>query len=128
MKVYLAGAMAGCSDEECKDWREKVISILGPNVTCLNPMVRDYRHREFLPDDIKFIVEGDKGDINKSDYVLVNYTKPSVGTSMEILYSWERNKPVIIINSQSEFISPWLIYHSSYIVDSIEDACELINQ
>src|SRR5258707_4663776 len=38
------------------------------------------------------IVENDKADIDKSDVLLVNYVKPSVGTSMEILWAWLAHK------------------------------------
>jgi hypothetical protein len=57
MLVYLAGAINGCTDDECKDWRELVKSIIGVEKT-LDPMRRDYRGVEL--DCINEIVEGDK--------------------------------------------------------------------
>lgn len=123
MKVYLAGAINGCTDSECKDWREYIKSKIGKE-KCLDPMKRDYRGTEL--NCIDEIVEKDKEDIDNSTHVLVNYTKPSVGTSMEILYAWERNKPVYIITSPEIKLSPWLIYHSKKIFYSIEKALEEI--
>lgn len=119
MIVYLAGPINGCTDEECKDWREYVKAQLGEEQT-LDPMRRDYRGRE--EEFTEEIVEGDKLDIDQSSHLLVNYVKPSVGTSMEIFYAWERKKPVVVVAAPETTKSPWLIYHSDIIVSSFEDA------
>src|SRR4030042_2434090 len=78
--IYLCGPINGCTDEECKDWREFAkLKLLYP---VLDPMRRDYRGIEV--DCSSEIVEGDKFDLDSSSHLLVNYEKPSVGTSMEI--------------------------------------------
>jgi len=118
MLIYLAGAINGCTDSECKDWREYVKSQIGEEYT-LDPMRRDYRGREL--DCVDEIVEGDKVDINNSTHVLVSYDKPSVGTSMEILYAWERKIPVLVVASLETKLSPWLIYHSTKIFNSFQE-------
>lgn len=114
--VYLCGAINGCSDEECKDWR----SLIKSKFNCLDPMVRDYRGKE--ESNYKEIVELDKKDIDDSSILLVNYIKPSVGTSMEILYAFERNKLIFIVVPKGIPISPWLRYHSHNIFESFEGA------
>jgi hypothetical protein len=91
-KIYLCGPINGCTDEECKDWREAV-KAKWPDA--IDPMRRDYRGKE--DESVKQIVELDKIDIMNCDVVLVNYDKPSVGTSMEILYAFERGKFVVIV-------------------------------
>lgn len=121
MVIYLAGAINGCTDSECKDWREFVKSDVGKECT-LDPMRRDYRGREL--NCVNEIVEGDKTDIDNSTHILVYYDKPSVGTSMEILYAWEQRKPVLVVTSSETKLSPWLVYHSTKIFYSFE---ELIN-
>jgi hypothetical protein len=121
--IYLAGAINGCTDEECKDWREYVKSQVGEENT-LDPMRRDYRGREL--DCADEIVEGDKVDIDLSTHLLVHFDKPSVGTSMEVLYAWERKKPVIVVTSPDVKLSPWLIYHSDRTFFSFKDALEYI--
>lgn len=123
MRLYLAGAIMGCTDEECKDWREYVKSLVGEENT-LDPMRRDYRGREL--DCIDEIVEGDKVDIDISTHLLVQFDKPSVGTSMEILYAWERKKPVVVVTSQGIKLSPWLIYHSNKVYYSFKEAIDYI--
>lgn len=122
--VYLSGAMLGCTDEECRDWRE----YAKQHLRCLtrDPMVRDYRGREM--DGMVDMVDNDKADIDDCDALLVNYIKPSVGTSMEILYGWERGKKVILIAPRDTVISPWLIYHSHHVFHAVDDAITYINE
>lgn len=121
MKVYLCGPINGCTDEECKDWREAAKKRLPDTV---DPMARDYRGRE--DECTKEIVEGDKSDIDACDVLLVNHPKPSVGTAMEILYAWERGKRVIVVVPNSVTRSPWLRYHSHAIVDTFSEAFSLL--
>lgn len=116
--IYLCGPINGCTDEECKDWREFVKSRWeGPT---LDPMRRDYRGRE--DESVREIVELDKIDVANSDVILVNYDRPSVGTSMEILYAWERGKMVVVVAAPDQRISPWLRYHSHKIASSFGEA------
>ncbi len=74
------------------------------------------------------MVENDKADIDASDVVLVSFVKPSLGTSMEVLYAWERGKKVILVAPQRMVISPWLVYHSHHVFYTVEDAVAHINQ
>lgn len=119
MKIaYLCGPINGCTDEECNNWRD-LFASLWPGAT-LNPMRRDYRGKE--QEAFRDIVELDKIDVMNSDVIVVSYDKPSVGTSMEVLYAWERGKPVIVVARPDTNISPWLRYHSHRIVHSYADA------
>jgi nucleoside 2-deoxyribosyltransferase len=120
--VYLCGPINGCTDAECNDWR----SFAKEHLKCgtLDPMARDYRGREREPGIDAKIVENDKADIDESDILLVNYVKPSVGTSMEILWAWLAHKPIILVAAEGENLSPWLTYHVSKIVHSMRAACE----
>lgn len=43
MKVYLCGPINGCTDDQCKNWREAAKQVLSDTV---DPMRRDYRGRE----------------------------------------------------------------------------------
>jgi nucleoside 2-deoxyribosyltransferase len=121
--VYLCGPINGCADAECKDWRTYAAANLART---LDPMVRDYRGREMESGIATEIVENDKCDIDSSDVLLVNWTGPSVGTSMEILYAWERQKTVIVVMEANSRPSPWLVYHSTTIVHSMSDAIAIL--
>lgn len=116
--LYLAGAINGCTDEECKDWREYV-KTLWPG-ECLDPMVRDYRGRE--DECFAEIIQGDEDDIGASDVVLVSADKPSWGTAMEIrLAKAELGKPVVLVCPEGMKLSPWLRGHCDVICHSYED-------
>lgn len=123
MKVYLAGPINGCSDEEANAWRTRAKSLL-PDV--LDPMDRDYRGQE--KGNVDAIVEGDKADIDACDMVIAYCPKPSVGTSMEVLYCYgdiEQRKPCIVVVPNGSSISPWLRYHATTVVSTIEEAAAL---
>ena len=123
-KIYLCGPINGCTDAECNDWRSAV-KRAWPGET-IDPMRRDYRGIE--GDQTKSIVELDKIDVMSSDVVLVNFVRPSVGTSMEILYAFERGKLVVIMADEKVVLSPWLIYHSHYVTSSVQGALKFISE
>ena len=125
--TYLCGPINGCTDEEASDWRELAKRLLRGKT--IDPMRRDYRGLEGEPNMAKEIVELDKIDVTNSDVVLVSYTKPSVGTSMEVLYAWERGKLVVIVSKYNDWLnlSPWLMYHSHRQFFTYRDACDFIN-
>ncbi len=123
MKVYLCGPINGCTDSECKDWRAAAMAYF-PNA--IDPMVRDYRGRE--DECVKEIVELDKLDVLNADAILVNYDRPSVGTSMEILYAWMHHKPIIVVVANDTRTSPWLRYHSTTIVHSFSAAFDILKK
>ena len=123
MKVYLCGPINACTDEECRDWRQAAKRSL-PNLRHIDPMARDYRGQE----DVKYreIVEEDKRDIDECDCLLVNYDKPSVGTSMEILYAWQQQKPIIVVAIPGTRISPWLRYHATQFLPTFQAAFRML--
>jgi hypothetical protein len=122
-KPYLCGPIKDCNDAECKDWREDAKRKFPE---AIDPLRRDYRGvtNEALP--IKTIVEDDKLDIMMSDCLLVSFSKPSVGTSMEIIFAWEQHKPVIVVAPENELLSPWLLYHAAHVVHTFETAYKII--
>ena len=121
MKIYLCGGINGLTDEECYGWREKAKELL--NHPTIDPTRRDYRGKE--DESVDAIIDGDKKDIDDADILLVNATRPSWGTAMEIMYAFERNKPVYSIVGDK--ISPWLRYHSTLLSDSLESSVFAIN-
>lgn len=120
--VYLCGPINGCTDSEASDWRNLVAErYSGPTI---DPMVRDYRGRE--AEAYREIVELDKIDVANADIILVNYDKPSVGTSMEVLFAWQLGKRIVVVCRPDAVISPWLRYHSTHLLNSFDDAIDLI--
>lgn len=117
--IYLCGAINGCADEECRNWRELVKSLWEGET--LDPMRRDYRGRE--AESVAEIISGDEEDIAASDGILVSADRPSWGTAMEIRLAFkELGKPVVVVCPEGMAISPWLRGHSNRIVHSYADA------
>lgn len=126
MKVYLCGPINGRTDDDAKGWREYAKTLL-PN-TC-DPMDRDYRGRELEPGIAAEIVENDKADILGCDAMLVYYDKPSVGTSMEILFAHQANydeqygtgMKIVLVDKSDKPLSPWLVYHCDLVVKTLDE-------
>lgn len=122
MKIYLGGPINGCTDAECKDWREAARTVLKVfNHTTIDPMARDYRGRE--DSCFQEIVDLDKEDIQAADVLLMNCPTPSVGTSMEVLYGHSIGKRVLIVATGR--VSPWLLAHGE-IFPTLNDALRAI--
>jgi nucleoside 2-deoxyribosyltransferase len=129
--LYLAGPINACTDHVANGWRNQVIDwhrSFGRHriIELRNPMDRDYRGIE--GSCAAEIVELDKRDIRESDVMLVRWLKPSVGTSMEILYAYERDIPVILWLESRSDVSPWLIYHASCMVLGFDQAMEQVER
>jgi Nucleoside 2-deoxyribosyltransferase len=124
-KIYLCGPINGCTDAQANDWREHVKS-LAPHFDYLNPMRRDYRGKE--AESVTEIVTLDKIDIANSDALLVNYDKPSVGTSMEVYIAFSTGKLVVVVARPDAVLSPWLRYHSHKITHSFDDAIASVSE
>lgn len=120
--TYLCGGINGLSDSDCRDWREFAKAQL--TTPTLDPMRRDYRGHE--AERFREIVALDLEDIDVTDFVLVNATRPSWGTAMEVFYAHQSEKYVVAWVGQGA-VSPWLRYHCAEIHESLENACAAIN-
>ncbi len=130
--IYLAGPIAGCSDAECRTWREEVAQKWPGAV--LNPLRRDYRW-EVANGQIDsvlaaMIVENDKEDIRAAHGVLVYWDRPSVGTSMEIIYAHSLRKPIVVIMAEHHIdtCSPWIWHHASELVTTIDQGLTIMRE
>lgn len=123
MATYLCGGINGLSDADCRDWRETAKANL--RTETLDPMRRDYRGKE--DDSVNEIVAGDLEDIGQSKYVLVNATRPSWGTAMEIVYAYQAKKCIVTVTGDGP-VSPWLKYHSTFLCLSLAQAINTINE
>lgn len=123
LAVYLCGPINGCTDSECKHWRTRAKQIF-PNA--IDQMRREYRGWE--DDCISEIVGLDKADIVACDAVLANCPKPSVGTSMEIFFAWTLGKRVVSVVPDRNTASPWLLYHSDAVVETLAEAFQTLKR
>lgn len=129
MRVYLGGAINGCTDDEASGWRESVKEVLSANGhEWRDPMDRDYRGREMEPGIAEAIVLGDKLDITECDVALMNCVKPSWGTAMEIMFANMAGVPVPVVAVLPEGVipSPWLVYHADVRFGSIVEVAKTL--
>lgn len=119
-RIYLCGAINGCTDSQAKDWREKVKTELAGQFNFLDPMRRDYRGKE--DESVREIVEGDYDDIRNSDIILVAADKPSWGTAMEMHHAFTNEQKYVVAVCGADRISPWLRYHSHRLDKTLDGA------
>lgn len=121
-RVYLAGPIFQQSDASCNDWRAKFKAC--EMFFWMDPMARDYRGKE--DSAYREIVEGDKADVDACHAVVAKVNPPSAGTSMEILWAWLNETPVIAITDGR--VSPWVRYHATDICASEEAALQKLKE
>ena len=134
LKIYLSGPIALCDDYECKNWRNYLKEKYAGQFKFLDPMRRDYRHLDTMEnistfEEQKKIVSLDKVDIERCDSIIVwtGAPFPSVGTSMEVIYAYERGKLVVTVNPyENTVLSPWLYFHSHKVVNTLDDGMAAI--
>jgi nucleoside 2-deoxyribosyltransferase len=124
--VYLSGPIMDEHEGVARKWRDIAESLLSSDFRLLDPMRRNFRDKEV--DSANEIVEFDLQDIRDADIVLVNYCKPSIGTSMEVFYaSHDLGKFVIAFSSLSfKGCSPWMVRYCTKILPSLEEACKYL--
>ena len=125
--IYLSGPIMDEHAGHAREWRETAKKLLAPEFKTLDPMRRKFIDRQV--DSANEIVEFDLQDVRDADIILVNYNKPSIGTSMEVFYAAHDLGKFVVAFSPFEFkdCSPWMARYCTKIHGSLEDACEYIN-
>lgn len=126
-RIYLSGPIM---DEHCgvaRAWREEAKKSLGAHFFLLDPMRRMFVDRQV--DSANEIVEFDLQDVRDADILLVNYNKPSIGTSMEVFYAAHDLGKFVVAFSPFEFkdCSPWMARYCTKILSSLEEAIHYID-
>lgn len=125
--VFLSGPMRGIDRKEGIAWRQKAEILLRNNFQVLQAYRGREKEETFT--DPRGAVIRDKNDIIKSEIVLVNDTYDNlsmIGTSMEVLYAHSLDK-VVIVFGKAHSKDYWLNYHSHIRTDTLEEACQIIN-
>jgi nucleoside 2-deoxyribosyltransferase len=125
--IYLSGPIMDEYAGHAREWRQTAKKTLDKQFKTLDPMRRQFVDRKV--DSANEIVEFDLQDVRDADIILVNYNKPSIGTSMEIFYASHDLGKFVVAFSPFEFkdCSPWMVRYCTKILGSLEDACEYIN-
>ena len=125
-KIYLSGPIMDEHEGYAREWREAAKQLLGDHFILLDPMRRNFKDREV--DSANEIVEFDLQDVRDGDIILVNYNKPSIGTSMEVFYAAHNLEKFVIGFSPFSYkdCSPWMVKYCTKILGSLEEACEYL--
>ena len=127
-QIYLCGPIMDESDGAAIEWRKKATEELGDLFMILDPMRRNFKDREV--DSANEIVDFDLQDVREADIMLVNYSKPSIGTSMEVFYaSHELGKFVVAFSPFTfENCNPWMVRFCTKILPSLDDSIRYIRE
>lgn len=111
-----------------REWRNEAKRILGGEFELLDPMRRKFVDRQV--DSANEIVEFDLQDVRDADLILVNYNKPSIGTSMEVFYASHNLGKFVVAFSPFEFrdCSPWMARYCTKILPDLETAASYIRE
>jgi len=125
--IYLCGPIMDESSGFGREWRKIAAKKLGKSFVLLNPMRRNFKDREV--DSANEIVEFDLQDIRDADIILANYSKPSIGTAMEVFYAANDLQKFVVAFSPFDFknCSPWMVRYCTKILPSLAGALEYIN-
>jgi nucleoside 2-deoxyribosyltransferase len=127
-KVYLCGPIMDEVDGTARSWRTVAHRKLGRDFVILDPMRRNFKDREV--DSANEIVEFDLQDVRDANIVLVNYSKTSIGTSMEVFYASHDLGKFVVAFSPFTFkdCSPWMVRFCTKILPTLEDAIQYIRE
>lgn len=128
LKVYLAGSIW----ETC--YREYVTKTYGDKLILIDPLKENgvtVNSAEKIVDRSKEgweIVELDKELIDNSDIFVAYIKEWTAGTLMEVMYAYQRQKPIYIIVNPEEVLHHdiWLSYHTTEFFFNIDECFDYI--
>ncbi len=131
-KVFLSGPILGMENEQ--GYREIITKIcvkLGFDV--IDPWLREkvlYKGDEkcwWSKVPAHGFVQRDLDDVEKCDVIIVYLPKLSAGACMELFYAKRKGKKVIVV-SEMECLSPWIIIHSDAIVKKFNELEDVLKK
>jgi len=128
-KIYLGGPIMDLTKKQASKWREKTKKHFSfyPGFKCLDPIRRNFRDEELASRNE--IVQLDKADIIDADILLVNATKPSWGTAMEVMFAYSKHKIIIAFTGKEhKDLSPWLAYHTTRTFKTLDECVKYIEK
>lgn len=127
-KIYLCGPIMDETAGHASAWREIAIEGLRDHFILLDPMRRNFKDREV--DSANEIVDFDLQDVRDADILLVNYSKASIGTSMEVFYASHELGKFVVAFSPFDFknCNPWMVRFCTKILPSLDAAVTYIKE
>ncbi len=113
-KVYLAGPISGCNDDQMRVWRRDVRRGFGDEFDFIDPTDSLIRaggsHHE--------VVQADVQAIRNADAVLANMWRESVGTSFGVLHA-HLNGKIVVVNDPNLIRSRMLAFYADAVEQSL---------
>ena len=124
--IYLYGPIMDEHAGLARQWRDAAKVQLAEKFKLLDPMRRKFVDRQV--DSANEIVEFDLQDVRDADILLVNYNKPSIGTSMEVFFAAHDLGKFVVAFSPFEYkdCSPWMARYCTKILPDLESAAQYI--
>ena len=135
-QVFIAGPILGMENNQ--DYYRKTINDIGQKLgfDVIDPWKRErflykgteecwwntYTEYDFIQRDLE--------DADRCDIMVVYLPKLSAGACMEMFYAKRKGKKIIVV-SDMECLSPWIIFHSDLVIKSfgqLEEAIKKIEQ
>ena len=126
-KVYLAGPMEGCSDDEMLVWRKAATLSLNEGIKAVSPVRIDSIFTTA-------IITQNQYDVRECDVTLaylpkcISDRRCSYGTICEIAWAHAQNKPVVIVSDDPYVHDHPVIQEIGVHFDELNTAVEYINQ
>ena len=127
VKVYLAGPIEGCSDDEMVVWRKAATMSFDDGIRAISPVRMDSNFTTA-------IITQNQYDVRECDVTLAYLPKSitdrrcSYGTICEIAWAHAQNKPVVIVSDDSYVHDHPVIQEIGVHFDELNTAVEYINQ
>jgi nucleoside 2-deoxyribosyltransferase len=135
--IYLAGPITGMSYDSATDWRAQVKTLLEPDIDCFSPLrskqyllnqtsIKD-TYDEYVLSTQRGIFLRDFHDCRVRDLLFVNLlntSKVSIGTVMEIAWGAAFQKPIVLIMEKNDNIHEHALIREAcpIRVETIEEA------
>ena len=141
--IYLAGPIAGLTEEEATEWRAEVRENLPHGIIGISPLrCEPLKEGMFYTDngatapmwsDARAINAKNWLDTESADLVLaylpkeMNDRRPSIGTIIEIGWAIGLRKPLIVVSDDEYLMEhPLIQRNASWRLDNLHDAVEVI--
>jgi nucleoside 2-deoxyribosyltransferase len=131
-KAFISGPIQGMETEQ--GYREvisKICAQLGYEV--IDPWLREkviYRKDEqcwWKKVPVSDFVKRDLEDAERCDVMIVYLPRLSAGACMELFYAKRKGKKVIVV-SEMDCLSPWIVVHSDVVVKRFEELEDALKQ
>ncbi len=131
-KAFISGPIQGMETEQ--GYREvisKICAQLGYEV--IDPWHREkviYRKDEpcwWKKVPVSDFIKRDLEDTERCDVMIVYLPKLSAGACMELFYAKRKGKKVIVV-SDMDCLSPWIVVHSDVVVKRFEELEDALKQ